>query len=140
MARMSEKTLLQELQEVVPYYLANYLLWYYSDPEQRISWDELCRSDINFKSKTGENKTEDFCEQNWLPRPDVQRAMVIYLNRMKVYNEMKIYQSMLKKAINGDVNSAKYILDVNAKLDKLAKDKQETSEIAKLLEGVEIHD
>ena len=75
-----EKTIMQALTEVVPNYLASYLCWYYSDPNKRISWDELCKSDANFRSKSGENKTEDFAEQNWLIRDDVQKAMIIYLS------------------------------------------------------------
>lgn len=73
-----EKTIMQALTEVVPNYLASYLCWYYSDPNKRISWDELCKSDANFRSKSGGNKTEDFAEQNWLIRDDVQKAMIIY--------------------------------------------------------------
>lgn len=92
-----EKTIMQALTEVVPNYLASYLCWYYSDPNKRISWEELCKSDANFRSKSGENKTEDFAEQNWLIRDDVQKAMIIYLQYMKRYNFMKRYQEMNKK-------------------------------------------
>lgn len=63
-----EKTIMQALTEVVPNYLASYLCWYYSDPNKRVSWEELCKSDANFRSKNGKNKTEDFAEQNWLIR------------------------------------------------------------------------
>ncbi len=65
------------------------------------------KSDANFRSKSGGNKTEDFAEQNWLIRDDVQKAMIIYLQYMKRYNFMKRYQEMNKKALSGDVNSAK---------------------------------
>ena len=87
---------MQALTEVVPNYLASYLCWYYSDPNKRISWDELCKSDANFRSKSGGNKTEDFAEQNWLIRDDVQKAMIIYLQYMKRYNFMKRYQEILQ--------------------------------------------
>ena len=73
MAKMKERTLLQKLTDVMPPYLANYLCWYYADPNTRCSWDELCSYDANFKQQgehAGENKTEQFCEQNWLIRDD----------------------------------------------------------------------
>jgi len=77
MSKLPEKSLLQKLSEVMKPYLANYLIWYYSDPDQRCSWDELCSYDQNFKQKgenAGQNKTQEFCEQNWLIRDDVYAA------------------------------------------------------------------
>ena len=142
MAKMKDKTLLQKLQEVMPNYLASYLCWYYSDPETRISWDELCNYDVNFKQQgenAGQNKSEEFAEQNWLIREDVQKGMIIYMNHMKTYNQMKVYQSMLQKALSGDVNSAKYVDDFNAKLDKMMENKSEQSEIDELMKGVNIN-
>ena len=142
MAKLKDKTLMQKLQEVMPSYLAYYLIWYYSDPTTRVSWEELCLYDANFKcqgEKSGEFKTEQFAEQNWLIREDVQKGMIIYMNHMKTYNQMKVYQSMLKKALSGDVNSAKYVDDFNAKLDKMMENKSEQSEIDELMKGVNIN-
>ena len=142
MARMKDKTLLQKLDEVMPHYLSSYLCWYYSDPKTRISWDDLCKTDLNFRSNgaDGGNKTEEFAEQNWLIRDDVQKGMIIYLNHMKTYNQMKVYQTMLKKALSGDVNSAKYIDDFNGKLEKMLDNKEAQTEIDELLKGVHIND
>lgn len=65
---------------------------------------------------------------------------IIYMQHMKTYNQMKVYQSMLAKALTGDVNSAKYLDDFNSRLDKMAMDnKQEQSEIDELLKGVQIN-
>lgn len=142
MAKMKDKTLSQKLCEVVPPYLAMYLQWYYSDPKTRCTWDELCAYDANFKQQgehAGENKSELFCEQNWLIRDDVQKAMIIYMQHMKRYNFMKRYQEMTKKALSGDVNAAKYIDDMDKQLDKMSTDKSTESEIDKLLEGVTIN-
>ena len=111
-----EKTIMQALTEVIPNYLASYICWYYSDPNKRISWDDLCKTDSNFRSKNGENKTEDFAEQNWLIRDDVQKAMIVYLQYMKRYNFMKRYQEMNKKALQGDVNSAKYVDEMDKQI------------------------
>ena len=134
-----EKTIMQALTEVVPNYLASYICWYYSDPNKRISWEDLCKSDANFRSRSGVNKTEDFCEQNWLIRDDVQKAMIVYLQYMKRYNFMKRYQEMNKKALSGDVNSAKYVDEMDKMLDKMNVDTSTESEIDKLLEGVTIN-
>lgn len=141
MAKMKDKTLLQKLDEVMPHYLSSYLCWYYADPDTRISWEDLCKQDINFRTQgeDGGYKTEQFAEQNWLIREDVQRGMVIYMNHMKIYNQMKVYQSMLKKALSGDVNSAKYLDDFNGRLDKMMDNKETQSEIDELLKGVNIN-
>lgn len=139
MAKMKDKTLLQKLQDVMKPYLASYLCWYYSDPETRISWDDLCKQDMNFRTTSGENKTEDFCEQNWLIREDVQKGMIIYMQHMKRYNFMKRYQEMTKKALSGDVNAAKYLDDMDRQLDRMSVDKETESEIDKLLMEVNIN-
>lgn len=138
---MKDKTLLQKLQEVVPPYLASYICWYYSDPNKRCSWEELCQYDANFKSQGEEGgyKTEEFAEQNWLIREDVQRAMIIYLQHMKRYNFMRRYQEMNKKALQGDVNSAKYVDEMDKMLDKMSIDKDTANEIDELLKGVNIN-
>jgi hypothetical protein len=142
MAKMKDKTLLQKLQEVMPPYLASYLCWYYADPKTRCSWEELCSYDANFKCQgenAGQYKTEEFAEQNWLIREDVQKGMVIYMQHMKRYNFMKRYQEMTKKALSGDVNAAKYIDDMDKQLDKMSIDKEQASEIDELLKGVNIN-
>lgn len=142
MSKLPEKSLLQKLSEVMKPYLANYLIWYYSDPDQRCSWDELCSYDQNFKQKgenAGQNKTQEFCEQNWLIRDDVQKGMIIYMQHMKRFNFMKRYQEMNRKALNGDVNSAKYVDEMNKLLDKMSVDKSTEDEIGKLLQGVHIN-
>ena len=142
MAKLKDKTLTQKLCEVMPPYLAMYLQWYYSDPNTRCSWEELCNYDANFKQQgehAGENKTEQLCEQNWLIRDDVQKAMIVYLQYMKRYNFMKRYQEMNKKALQGDVNSAKYVDEMDKMLDKMNVDTSTESEIDKLLEGVNIN-
>ena len=96
---------------------------------------------MNFRTQgeDGGYKTEQFAEQNWLIREDVQRGMIIYMNHMKIYNQMKVYQSMLKKALSGDVNSAKYLDDFNSRLDKMMDNNETQSEIDELLKGVNIN-
>lgn len=109
MAKNKDKTLLQKMQEICPYHIAKYVQWYLSDQKKRCKWDELCQCDMQFKSKDGTNKTEEFCENNWLIRDDVQKAIKIYMKNMRTLNTMQIYQKMMNKALNGDVNAAKYV-------------------------------
>ncbi|GLC78318.1 hypothetical protein [Lacrimispora brassicae] len=105
----SFKTVLQKMTEVAPYYIAKYVEWYLTDPEDRIPWDDLCNCNDNYRLKTGGNKTEQFAKDNWLTREDTQRCIQIYMKHMKTINTMKIYEKMLDKALQGDVNAAKYI-------------------------------
>lgn len=107
------KTVLQKMTEVCPYYIAKYVEWYLTDKNERCKWDDLAVCDQNYKSKAGGFKTEQFAKENWLTREDAQRAMQIYLKHMKTFNTMQIYQKMFQKALEGDVNAAKYIDQVH---------------------------
>ena len=104
------KTVVGTLQEYVPYYLAKYVDWYMTPEDKRCSWEDLAKCDINYKTKTGEIKTPEFAEENWLPRQDVQEAMQAYLKYFKKQNLTMLYQSMLKKAMNGDVKAADWVV------------------------------
>ena len=106
---LTYKSVLQKMQEVTTYYIAKYVEWYLSDKNERCSWEELCKCDLNYKSRTGEYKTEQFAKDNWLTREDTQKAIQIYLKHMKTFNTMQIYQKMFQKALDGDVNAAKYV-------------------------------
>lgn len=103
------KTVMQKMTEVAPYYIAKYVDWYLSDKNERCTWKELCACDQLYKTTSGELKTEQFAKENWLTREDTQNAIQIYLKHMKTYNIMQIYQKMLNKALEGDVQAARYI-------------------------------
>lgn len=103
------RSVYQKMQDYVPYYIAKYLVWYFTDKDERESWEDLCKCDINFKSKDGENKTEQFAKENWLTREDSQKAIQVYMKHMRTYNLSKIYYKMLDKAMTGDTNAAKWV-------------------------------
>ena len=107
--KKENKSIYHKLEECVPPYLSRYIVWYFSDKETRKTWDELCKCDVNFRDKDGKNKSERFAEENWLTRSDVQKGIQIYIQHMKTYNLSQIYFKMLDKALNGDVNAAKWI-------------------------------
>ena len=108
-AKKDCKSIYQKLEEVVPPYLARYIVWYFSDKETRKSWDELCTCDPNFKTAEGKNKSEKFARENWLVREDVQKGIQIYIKHMRIYNLSQVYFKMLDKALSGDTNAAKWV-------------------------------
>ena len=110
MANLKVKTVVGTLQEYVPYYLAKYVEWYMTPVEKRCPWEDLAKCDMNFKTKDGTIKTPEFAEENWLPRQDVQEAMQAYLKYFKKQNLTMLYQNMLKKAMQGDVKAADWIV------------------------------
>jgi len=105
----SYTTLQQKLESVCPPYIARYVRWYMSPPDDRCSWAELCATDAHYRDSGGNDRTEEFCRENWLTREDAQKAVKICMTHLKTYNSMRIYQKMLDKALKGDVNAAKYI-------------------------------
>lgn len=112
MAGVGQNTIIKKLEDSgLPYYLAKFVDWYMTDPEERESWDELCKVDNGFVSKTGENKTQEFVRENWLTRADVQEGIRIWLSHMKTINMLKIYRTMQKKAMDGDVQAARWVED-----------------------------
>ena len=116
-------TLIAKMTKVCPYYVGKYVEWYLTPPDERQSWDDLCKCDNHFQNKSGENRTEKFCKENWLVREDSQAAIKIYMKHKQTVNTMKIYQKMLDKALSGDVQAAKYIQDFHA--SKFFEDEQD---------------
>lgn len=103
MGKLTYKTINQKLQEIVPKYIANFIVWYYTPEDKRKPFEEFMPYEPNVK-----NKTLDECKE-WLTREDAIEAVKVYHKHMKDLNLMRIYESMLEKAINGDVNSAKWV-------------------------------
>lgn len=106
----NNKTVVNTLQDYVPYYLAKFVEWYMSPEDKRCAWDDLCRCDVNFRSTDGTNKTQEFAEENWLQRKDVQEAMQAYLKYYKIQNLSMLYQNMYRKAMSGDVKAADWVV------------------------------
>ena len=130
----NNKTVVNTLQDYVPYYLAKYVEWYMIPEDKRCPWDELCKCDWAFKATDGTNKTEEFAEENWLQRKDVQEAMQAYLKYFKTQNLTMLYQSMLKKAMAGDVKAADWVV----KFSEGEFFKDEHDEVNDFLNGINI--
>lgn len=110
MAKLEGNTIIKKLEDTgLPYYLCKFVDWYLTDEEHRQKWEDLCNCDINYKTKQGENKTPEFCKENWLTRADVQEGIKVWLGHMKTLNTLKIYNTMMDKATKGDVQAAKWV-------------------------------
>lgn len=97
-----EKTIKQKLTEIVPEYISRYIIWKFDPNPNKRTFDEWKVIDNNHML------SEEHCD-DWLTRADAQQAMQLYLQHMKKYNLIKVYSSMLDKAVNGDVKSAQWI-------------------------------
>ena len=93
----------QKLQKVVPKYIASFIIWYYTPEDKRCPFKEFMPYEPNVKGKS-----LDDCKE-WLTREDSIDAIKTYHKHMKDYNLMQLYESMLEKAIKGDVNAAKWV-------------------------------
>lgn len=135
MATNKENTVISKLQKTgLPYYLCKYVDWYMTAPDERVKWEELCRCDMNYSTKQGQYKTEQFARDNWLTRTDVQEGIIVWLSHMKTLNTLKIYQTMFDKAMSGDVQAAKWVEDFhNSKFFK-----EEHDEIDEFLNNISL--
>ena len=97
-------TMIQRLSQVCPDYVAAFIIWYYTPEDKRQPFDE-------FKNRWQPNmKTLDGCME-WLTREDAQEAIVRYKKEMHKLKMMEIYDTMVDKALEGNVNAAKWVED-----------------------------
>lgn len=106
----NNNSLIEYLRQFVPYYMARFVEWEMTEPENRIPWDDLCKCDSNYRFSSGENKSQKWCEDTWLPRADVQNAIKQYLKFFRTYDLAKLYRSMYQKALSGDVRAADWVV------------------------------
>lgn len=97
--KVNNRTIRDKLMDVVPEYMARFIIWYKSDEDKRKPFEEIKDSKIT---------DYDNCV-DWLTREDCQNALQIYEKHMKKFKLMELYNSMYEKAMNGDVNAAKYV-------------------------------
>lgn len=103
MGQLRTESIQQKLQKIVPKYIANFILWYYTPEDKRCPFEEFMPYEPNVKDL-------DTC-MGWLTREDSIEAIKTYHKHMKDFNLMQLYESMLEKAIKGDVQSARWIQD-----------------------------
>ena len=77
-----------------------FIKWYIdSDDKTKANYEKECKpnSIVEYESA-----------MKWLLEEDVQEAVKAYLKNQRTFKMLEIYDSMLKKAINGDVKSAEW--------------------------------
>lgn len=105
-----------------------FVAWYCSNKETREEWDSFA-SRNNYK-----NIPWEYVEQNWLLDAGIQEGIKYYMRLQHAEKMKNIYDKMYEQALNGDVQSAKYLMDF-AK-DYFASDKK--SELDNLLSGINL--
>ncbi|MHB8065276.1 MAG: hypothetical protein ACYDG2_22140 [Ruminiclostridium sp.] len=123
MANDKEQTSYQKLCEIVPLKLVKFVQWYCSPEETRPKWDD-------YKSNCGYVTWET--AQEYPLRPDVQKALVYWKEQTFIDNQIKIYDKMLQKAMSGDVNASKFIMDF--KFPKANEEDEATGDLKKRLD------
>ena len=98
------KTLLKKLEEVTTEAIARFIIYYYTPEDKRKDWDTFKDCNPQLKKK---EKFEDCLD--WLTREDAIAAMQVYHKHMKIYDLTKLYESMLTKAMEGDVRAAGWV-------------------------------
>ncbi|MBW6410968.1 hypothetical protein [Clostridium weizhouense] len=126
---MAKKT--NTIQNNVIDILDNKKLWYfvkwYLDGAKENEWD-------NVSKNIGVKCTYDEGIKNYLDREDIQKALIEVTKLQKDFNLVQIYNKMLEKALEGDVNSANWIVKFSESDffgDKL-------NELEQLMEGVSL--
>lgn len=80
---------------------------------------------------------KEWAIKTYLEREDVQRAMIEITKLNKDFNLVQIYNKMLEKALEGDVNSANYIVKFS---ESEFFGKKGKSEIDKIIDGLDIEE
>lgn len=97
------KTLNQKLEEVTTVPIARFIGWWNTPEDERKPFDE-------WKTCCQEIKNLEICK-SWLLREDGIKAQQVYNKHMKDYNLSELYKKMLDKAMSGDVQASRWIVD-----------------------------
>jgi hypothetical protein len=104
---------------------AHWILWKYG--LSKMSFDELSEK---YLDGVTEEKTKEYLFQE-----DVQQAIKRLLKIMHQEKMIRLYETYYDKAIKGDVNSAKFLMDFSKELFSDKKD-----EILSVLSNLEVDD
>lgn len=109
--------------------IAYFVRWYVDTPLKSRTKDNF---DKNCK---GSCATEfEWAMNEYLIRDDVQASILEYMKTKKFLKITNIYDSMYEKALLGDVNASKFVIDFS----KSSFFKNEEDEMDKYLEGIDI--
>ncbi len=122
------KDIYKEVEEVLENKkMIKFVRWYEegSNPEE---WDKV-KQHVN-------NVTMEFALDTYLNRVDVQRAIKMIIEYKKDFNLIRIYQQMVKKSLEGDVNSANWVV----KFSESSFFRSKKSEIDSILEELDLNE
>lgn len=120
-----EQTLLQQLMEVTTKQKAYWILWKYGF--YKATFKELSEK---FLDNVSEDKTKEYMCQE-----DVQQAIKKILKVKHQEKMIKLYETYYDKALKGDVNSAKFLMDFSKEFFNDRKD-----EVLSVLSNLEVDD
>lgn len=120
------KDIYKEVEEVLDNKkMIRFCRWYIEGANPK-EWDKV-KQHLN-------NVTMEFALDTYLDRLDVQKAIKMLIDYKRDFNLIKIYQEMVKKALEGDVNSANWVV----KFSDSSFFKSKKSEIDNILEGLDL--
>lgn len=129
MGQLRTESILQKLKALVPEYIARFIIWYYTPEDKRCDFKDFMPYEPMLKGKTLDDCID------WLTREDSQEAMQVYHKHMKKLRQIQIYDAMYEKALQGDVNAAKYISDQYSNSDFFS---EKTDEIEDFMKKINI--
>lgn len=93
------------------------------------------KKDYDIEVKPTMGTEYDYAMSNYLERVDVQEAIALVVKAKKDFNLCKIYNTMVSKALDGDVNSANWVV----KFSSSEYFKSNKTEIDNILEGLNLN-
>lgn len=120
------KDIYKEVEEVLDNKkMIRFVRWYIegAKPEE---WDKV-KQHLN-------NVIMEFALDTYLDRIDVQRAIKMLIEYKKDFNLIKIYQQMVKKSLEGDVNCANWVV----KFSESSFFNSKKSELDNILDGLDV--
>lgn len=107
---------------------SRFAIWYCTDEDERESFEE-------FASKNNNNNVSwDYVSKFWLTDEGVLEGIRYYMQILHTQKMKNIYDTMYEQAKNGDVQSAKYLIDFAKEYFK----DDSTSELEDILSGVDL--
>jgi hypothetical protein len=109
--------------------IAYFVKWYVDTPMKKRT-----KEDFDKNAKGSCTAEYEHAMSEWLQRSDVQDSILEYMKSQKFIKITNIYDSMCEKALAGDVNASKFVIDFS-KSDFFSV---EADEADSYLDGIDI--
>lgn len=121
MGRSENKSYIQILTDMTNYKKARYIIWYCTPESEREPFEQLNKSVLN-------NLQPDTVEK-WRLEPDVAKGIQFMMKLLHTQKMKNIYDKMYDQALEGDVQSAKFLMDFSKDFFKEIDTNNELEEI-----------